>query len=274
MQKLYIELLKNTLTGLNRIDKPVYVPISWREGNRKEDSSFIKKLNWLSEKNGLTLCHKTTSNINIRQHGGDWPLYAETMIGLQRLNNIEFCFNEIIKNNIPGDFIETGAWRGGSTIFMRALLKTANINNRNVWVADSFEGLPKPSGKYEADVNDKHFACEVLKVSLEEVKRNFKNYQLLDNQVKFLKGWFCNTLPNAPIKKLALLRLDGDMYESTIDALVHLYPKLSIGGYIIIDDWGAIKACKQAIIDYRLKHNITEEIIDIDWTGAYWKKMK
>jgi hypothetical protein len=274
MQKLYIDLLKNTLTGLNRIDKPVYEPMSWRRENKKEDSAFVKELSRLSMKNGLTLCHKTTSNINIRQHGGDWPLYAETMIGLQRLNNIEFCFNEIIKNNIPGDFIETGAWRGGSTIFMRALLKAGNINNRNVWVADSFEGLPKPSGKYKADINDKHHVFEELIISLEEVKQNFKNYQLLDDQVKFLKGLFCDTLPSAPIEKLALLRLDGDMYESTIDALVHLYPKLAIGGYIIIDDWGAVKACKQAVMDYRSRHYITEEIIEIDWTGVYWQKLK
>jgi len=223
-------------------------------------------------KKGFTLCRKTNRTEEIRQQGGDWPFEAETMIGMKRLENIEFCFNGIIRNNIPGDLIETGVWRGGATIFMRALLKAANITDRNVWVADSFEGLPKPTGKFEADLNDHHHTLKELAVSLEEVKQNFENYHLLDDQVKFLKGWFYDTLPKAPIGKLALLRLDGDMYESTMDALVHLYPKLSIGGYIIIDDWGAVKACKQAVIDYRNEHRINEEIIKIDWTGAFWKK--
>jgi O-methyltransferase len=92
--------------------------------------------------------------------------------------------------------------------------------------------------------------------------------------VKFLVGWFKDTLPNTPIEKLALLRLDGDMYESTMDALTHLYSKLSIGGYIIIDDWGAVPACKNAVIDFRTKFNISEEIIPIDWSGVYWKKLR
>jgi hypothetical protein len=62
------------------------------------------------------------------------------------------------------------------------------------------------------------------------------------------------------------------MYESTMDGLVNLYPKLSTGGYCIVDDWGAVEGCKKAIVDYRSQHNITDEIIDIDGSGVYWKK--
>jgi O-methyltransferase len=207
--------------------------------------------------------------------GEDWPVHADTMIGIKRLENIQYCFQQVIKENIPGDFIETGVWRGGSTIFMRALLKEANITDRNVWVADSFEGLPKPDeDKYTADKGDRHHKYKELAISLDEVKSNFKKYDLLDENVKFLKGWFKDTLPTAPIEKLAILRLDGDMYESTMDGLVNLYHKLSIGGYIIIDDWGAVPACQQAVKDFREKNNITEEIKEIDWTGVYWKKLK
>jgi O-methyltransferase len=68
------------------------------------------------------------------------------------------------------------------------------------------------------------------------------------------------------------LRLDGDMYESTMDGLKNLYPRLSNGGYLIIDDWGAVKGCQQAVIDYRKTHGISDEIIQIDWTGVYWRK--
>ena len=104
------------------------------------------------------------------------------------------------------------------------------------------------------------------------MRGNFERYGLLDDRVHFLEGWFKDTLPNAPIEQLAILRVDGDMYESTMDALRPLYPKLSVGGYLIIDDYGAIPACKAAVEDYRSEHGITEPIVEIDWTGAYCKR--
>jgi hypothetical protein len=208
-----------------------------------------------------------------RMEGLDWPAYAHTMIGKKRLDNIQFCVEDIIQRKIPGDLIETGVWRGGATIFMRAILKAYNILDRNVWVADSFEGLPLPNpGGYPADAGDRLNEFKELAVSMEQVQFNFAKYGLLDQQVKFLKGWFRDTLPAAPIEKIAVLRLDGDMYESTMDALNALYPKLGIGGYLIVDDYGAIPGCKKAINDYREKHQILDEIIPIDWTGIFWKK--
>ena len=153
------------------------------------------------------------------------------------------------------------AWRGGATIFMRAVLKAYGVTDRYVWVADSFEGLPPPeTGKYPHDAGDRLHEARELAVSLEEVKANFERYGLLDDQVRFLKGWFRDTLPAAPIERLAVLRLDGDMYESTMDTLVNLYPKLSEGGYAIVDDYGAIPACRQAVNDYRSANAITEKI--------------
>jgi predicted O-methyltransferase YrrM len=112
----------------------------------------------------------------------------------------------------------------------------------------------------------------LLAVSIDEVKSNFEKYGLLDEQVNFLPGWFRDTLPNAPFKQLALIRLDGDMYESTMDALTALYPKLSSGGYLIVDDY-ALSGCKQAIHDYRSANNISEEIRRIEGYGAvYWQR--
>ena len=200
---------------------------------------------------------------------------AHTMIGQKRLNNLQQCIFNVLKDNIPGDFIETGVWRGGATIFMRGMLKAYGITDRTVWVADSFQGLPHPSiTGYKQDIGDKHYENKDLAISLEQVKENFTRYNLLDNKVQFLKGWFKDTLSVAPIQKLSILRLDGDMYSSTMDALIALYPKLSIGGYIIVDDYGAVPGCKQAVTDYRAKHNITEPIEQIDWTGVFWKKTK
>lgn len=205
--------------------------------------------------------------------GKEWPLRAHTMIGVKRLKNIKFCVSDALASGVQGDLIEAGVWRGGAAIFMRAILRAHNITDRNVWVADSFEGLPPPNAEeYPADAGDKHHQFKELAVSMEQVMSNFSRYNLLDDQVKFLKGWFKDTLPGAPIKKLAVIRLDGDMYGSTIEALNALYPKLSIGGYIIIDDYGAVEGCKKAVHDYREQHGINGEIIPIDWTGVYWRK--
>jgi O-methyltransferase len=208
-----------------------------------------------------------------RSDGSDWPSMAQTMIGLKRLDNLQFCVEQVLADRVPGDLIETGVWRGGSTIFMRAILQAHEVTDRQVWVADSFEGLPKPDAqKYPADSGDVHHLYANLAVSLEQVQANFRRYGLLDDQVRFLKGWFRDTLPKAPIKKLALVRLDGDMYESTMDGIVNLYPKLSPGGFLIVDDYGAVPACKQAIHDYRDRNGIQDEIHTIDWTGVYWRR--
>lgn len=210
-----------------------------------------------------------------REIGYDHPRIAHTMIGMKRLNNIQYCMESILKNNIPGDCIETGVWRGGATIFMRAILAAYGDKSRKVWVADSFEGLPPPNlEKHPQDQGLNLFKIPYLAVSLEQVKENFQKYELLDDQVIFLKGFFRDTLPSAPIDKLALLRLDGDLYESTMDALVNLYPKLSVGGYVIIDDFGAIGACAQAVHDYRNKMGINDPIHWIDSLSVFWQKTK
>jgi O-methyltransferase len=208
-----------------------------------------------------------------RREGRDWPSRAYTMIGLKRLNNLQYCIQDVIAHNIPGDLIETGVWRGGATIFMRAVLKANAVTDRCVWVADSFEGLPMPDEqRYPADAGDTLHLAPELAVCLEQVKANFGRFELLDEQVRFLKGWFRDTLSTAPIEQLAVLRLDGDMYESTIEALVPLYPKLSRGGYVIVDDYGAVAGCRKAVDDYRASEGITEEIRWVDWTGIYWRR--
>ena len=208
-----------------------------------------------------------------RREGLDWPAEAETMIGTLRLNNLHDCVRTVLAENVPGDFIETGVWRGGSCIFMRGALEAYNDPSRAVWLADSFEGLPRPNeDAYPDDRADIHWTHSELAISLEQVQANFARYGLLDDRVKFLKGWFKDTLPTAPIEQLAILRLDGDMYESTIQALETLYPKLSSGGFCIVDDYGAVPACKSAISDYRQAQDINAPLHEIDWAGVYWRK--
>lgn len=210
-----------------------------------------------------------------REEGKGWPRDAHTMVGLRRLENLRECVEQVLTDGVPGDLMETGVWRGGTCIFMRAILAAYGVSDRKVWVADSFEGIPAPDPeRYPADraATGIESVNEVVGVPLETVQENFRRYGLLDEQVSFLKGRFCDSLPTAPVERLAVLRLDGDLYESTMDALVHLYPKLSPGGFLIVDDYGALEICAKAVDDYRAEHGIEDLIISVDWTGVYWRK--
>jgi O-methyltransferase len=197
-----------------------------------------------------------------------------TLVGLKRLENVEFCVRTVLDEGVPGDLLEAGVWAGGTCIFMKGILALYEDRERSVWVADSFEGLPPPNPElYPQDADDYLHTVNELAVSLDTVRDNFRRFDLLDERVRFLKGYFKDTLHKAPIDELAVLRMDGDMYESTMDTLVALYPKLSVGGFLIIDDY-LRPNCAQAVKDYRERYDLTEQIDEIDWTGAYWRKEK
>ena len=272
---LYLDLLKKALMDVIQSGREQCVPVATM-GRDSWKLRIVKIIDRVFRKRGFFIARNVPLDIEERMRGkGVWPLYAQTMIGIARLNNIQQCIESVLEEDVPGDLIETGVWRGGATIFMKGVLRAHDIADRTVWVADSFEGLPKPDEtRYPADRGDTYYTKKELAVSIDEVKENFEKYDLLDNRVQFLKGWFRDTLPNAPIKRLAVLRLDGDMYESTMDSLVNLYPKLSIGGYVIIDDYHWIEACRRAVTDYRHLHSITDDIVDVDWTAVYWRKSK
>jgi O-methyltransferase/8-demethyl-8-(2,3-dimethoxy-alpha-L-rhamnosyl)tetracenomycin-C 4'-O-methyltransferase len=239
----YLDLLENSLTGRLTEDPPIS---PWSNG--RFDSE-------------------------VRLVGRDWPASAQTMIGSVRMRNIRHLVERVIAESVPGDLIETGVWRGGACIYMRAILAAYGIVDRKVWVADSFRGLPPPDPeRFPADAGDMHHKVAELVVSAETVRANFARYGLLDRQVAFLEGWFKDTLPNAPIEQLALLRLDGDMYESTSEALDALYWKLSTGGYVIIDDY-LLEPCRAAVDQFRSRHGITSVLETVDGAAVFWRKM-
>ncbi len=277
-QALYLDLLKKALTDYLHIDH------AYANGAPSEhwtSKSALKNLRnkWLIgllRRSHLLVLKEdrlTPAERRRRREGGlDWPLMADTMIGLKRLDNLQSLCTAVIRDDVPGDFIETGVWRGGASILMRAVLKVHGITDRLVWACDSFEGLPPPDPeKHPADQGDIHHTFSTLAVSQQAVEANFEKYGLLDDQVRFVKGYFEDTLDGIPAERFAILRLDGDMYGSTIVALKTLYPRLSSGGYIIIDDFG-LGPCRQAVEDYRAEHGITEEIVTIDDFGVYWQK--
>jgi hypothetical protein len=191
------------------------------------------------------------------------------MIGMKRLDNLQYCIEQVINEGIPGDLIETGVWRGGACIFMRGVLKAYKVTDRIVWAADSFCGFP-PTERDDDNALASQPDQRHLSVPLSEVVRNFHLYGLMDEQVRFLPGWFQDTLPG-PVKRLSILRLDSDLYDSTMDSISPLYPLLSPGGFCIVDDWN-VPMCREAVCEYRDSHGITESLHDIDGHSVYWRK--
>ncbi|APZ92613.1 TylF/MycF/NovP-related O-methyltransferase [Fuerstiella marisgermanici] len=295
---LYIDLMKRAVTNILYEDYPVFFALGTKKWEVAQE---------------FDLAHRVAGN--------DGPTQAHTMIGTQRLEHIQSCIEQILAENIPGDFAETGSFRGGATIFMRAVLKGHHVTDRKVFVCDAFvppqpELAPQPLltlvqaiAAIPGEANrrrifsmmermpQKHRAfplCEnpsddwitfvlwalqhpeVIQcgdtTSLEHVKSRFARYGLLDEQVVFIPGYFAEVLPDAPIGPLSLLRLDGDTFESTHDAIVALYPKLSPGGFCIIDDYNTFDDCKRAITEYREQNHIDEEIHAVGKHAAFWRK--
>lgn len=266
----YLDLLKRVLTGYvypESANRPI-------EPSRGASLSAILK-RWvirMAWSRSIQLTKIKTFDADARMNGRDWPGIGYTMVGIKRLDNIEMCIRQVVLDSVPGDICECGTWRGGCAIFMRAVLKCLDCGDRTIWCADSFEGLPKPNvAQYAADEGYDLSHNQYLAVSVETVQENFRRFNLLDEKVQFLKGWFRDTLHRAPFQKLAVLRLDGDLYESTMDALTALYHKVSPGGFVIIDDHGTWPPCRQAVADFRAKESVTEPIVDIDGSGAYWR---
>jgi hypothetical protein len=239
LRAAYLDLMRDSLIG--RLNQDPALPASKVEGYKPE----------------------------YREQGWDWPSTAPSMIGSLRMENVRSECERVIAENVAGDFVETGVWRGGACIMMRAVLTAYDIKERRVFAADSFEGFPAQSA---ADANFSVAGVADFAVSLEEVKANFARYGLLDNQVIFLKGLFKDTLPVAPVRSIAVLRLDGDLYQSTRDGLEHLYAKLSSGGSLIADDYFLFEGQRKAIDEFRSAHDITDPIIRIDHFGGFWVK--
>jgi O-methyltransferase len=270
---LYLELLKRSLTRTNASLEPL-VEI---EPHRLLPRAAFRLVEPVLRRRGIRFARRTSLRREALELGVTWHPEAETMIGLARLSNIQDLVVNVVRGEVPGDLVETGVWRGGATIFMRGVLKALAVEDRVVWAADSFQGLPVPDPeRYPADAGqwlwrDGGWSTD-LSVSLEEVRANFDRYGLLDDQVRFLQGWFEDTLPAAPIERIAVLRLDGDLYASTIQALDALYPRVSPGGYVIVDDYGAWESCRKAVDDFRRDHAIGDELAWVDWTAVYWRK--
>jgi len=245
LRERYLQLVQATLTGVIYEDVPLKANT---DGEAKYDSAT-------------------------REYGWDWPSKAYTMVGSKRLLNFRHLIENAIAQDIPGDIVETGVWRGGACIMARAVLKVYDQGRRRVILCDSFEGLPKPDSiNYPADSESTYHKYSELAVSLDQVKENFRRFNLLDEQVVFIQGWFKDTLKDLPTDAIAVLRLDGDMYESTMEALQDLYDKVALGGWIIIDDYEVVPECKEAVHHFFNERNINPVLNVIDGVGRFFQK--
>jgi O-methyltransferase len=273
---LYLDLIKRSLTGALAEDNDSILGGVRSDGSPSWKKRVAAAVGQLASRFNVEIAYKKPYDPLLRAVGRDWPSRAESMIGLRRMDNIGHCVRTVLEEDIGGDLIEAGVWRGGACIFMKANLMAWGDMTRNVWVADSFQGLPKPnSTQFPADTGDDLHKRGGLSVSVDQVRHNFERYGVLDDRVKFLVGWFKDTLPGAPIEALSVMRLDGDMYESTWQAIEALYPRLSPGGFCIVDDFGSHQSqAGKAVHDYRKVNGIDDEIVDIDGFGAYWRRSK
>ncbi|HWM12434.1 MAG TPA: TylF/MycF/NovP-related O-methyltransferase [Solirubrobacteraceae bacterium] len=203
----------------------------------------------------------------LRAAGLDWPLHGLTMVGLNRLDDLQACVESVVADGVEGDLIEAGAWRGGASILMRATLDALGASERTVHVADSFQGFPAADELQELNAND------FLAVPVEEVRESFARFGL-ERGVRFHAGFFEQTLPGLAGRRWAVIRLDADTYEATRTALEALYPGLAAGGYLIVDDYGVMDRheCRRAVDEFRARHGIEDALEPVDWTCVRWRR--
>jgi O-methyltransferase len=259
----YLDLLERALT--HTLYEPVDVDIQGRRS--------VRRIKNVLRRRGIIVIFGSSAAPANREEGRDWPVFAQTMIGRRRLSHLRSCVEQVLSEGVPGDLIEAGVWRGGASILMQGVLRARGATDRELWVADSFAGLPPPdAASHPADAGADWHKWWQLVVTRAEVEANFARYGLLSDNVHFLEGWFADSLPTVGKRSWSLIRLDADMYGSTMDALSSLYPRLAPGGFVIVDDYFALPPCRAAVDDYRAQRRIEEPIERIDWNSAYWRR--
>jgi O-methyltransferase len=255
MRAAYLDLLKLALCDLlgNHTDSVFQTP---------DERRFYSKI-------------LDSREIEFRADGRDWPARGITMTGLRRLDDLQACVEAVVADRVEGDAIETGAWRGGASILMRATLDTLGDRDRRVWVADSFQGFPDPDS--ETYPEDRGLAkltpVDFLAVPVEEVEEHFHRFGF-DRGFRFVPGFFRESLPPLRDERWSLIRLDGDSYEATRIGLESLYGGLAQGGWLIVDDYGFVEGCRRAVDEFRSEHGISEPLEKIDFACVRWRREK
>ena len=227
---------------------------------------------WASKWEGCDLTKLQPYQGRLRWYGKDWGPYAHAMVGHKRLRNVRAAIESVIADGVEGDFAELGVWRGGVCIFAKLCLDAYGQPARRVHAFDVFGDLPA----YGAGKARRNF----LSVSEEQVRHNFEKYGLtLDDSIVFHKGLFQQTarefrLTTPATTRLAVLRIDGNFYESYEDAMYYLYELVPVGGIVIWDDYGSSGSVKRMWKEFRTNYSMPEELHAVDNDGVWWRKTK
>jgi O-methyltransferase len=192
-----------------------------------------------------------------------------TLLSKGQLDLVEQSVLSLEERAVPGDFMEAGIWRGGVIILLQAMIRAHGLTGRRVFAADSFAGIPKNVRALNDPVD---LWSDRWVAPLDEVARNIERFGLLDDGIVFVPGFFSDTLKTLAGERFALIRLDSDSYDSVETSLDHLYPLVSQGGIVIIDDWH-LPGCKMAVLNYRAQYGITDEVVEQE-ANAYWVKQQ
>ena len=218
----------------------------------------------------------------------EWPHLGDTMLKSASLQAIHDVIRDVAARKVQGHYLEAGVWRGGASIFARKIMDAYGLSDRHSFVCDSFEGLPPPRHADREPEDQVYRGISYLSVSLQDVQANFRAYCESDeSKVHYFKGFFEDSMPKVREYllrnriTLSVLRLDGDMYDSTIDILYNLYDLVEVGGYIIIDDFGWTShewKARDAIMDFRRNHEIEDQehrfVSDANRHSAYFRKAR
>jgi hypothetical protein len=272
MRRRYLDLLKKALVNLIYPEHELRLRYLEARDGRADRLRVQRALRDLRYEDAASFTELVTGKQDGRNFRGAVTRDAHTMVGLRRLENIEWCAAQVFAAGVEGDFLEAGVCQGGASIFMRALQVAYGEERRRMWVADSFEGLPAPRSEVDEGLDFTEERQPWLAASLESVQDNFRTYDLMSEDVRFIRGWFSESLAPSEVTNIALLRVDADLYESTRDVLLALYDRVTPGGFIIVDDYHAFTACRTAVDEFRAERGIADPLRRVDWTATYWQK--
>lgn len=192
-----------------------------------------------------------------------------SMMSRARLKGIYRAVCEVIKNGVEGDLVERGTARGGCAALMGLTCRKRG-QKRDLWVFDTFQGLPPPS-EGDPDYELAKTREGTCRGEYDEVKGLLENLGVFEG-AHLVKGLFQDTVPGAKVKRIAVLHLDGDWYESTRVCLDHLYDKVTPGGVIQVDDYGHWAGARKALHEFFDERKINPELIYLDYTGRQFIK--
>ena len=207
-----------------------------------------------------------------------------TMTSPERLLALCRAVDYIEQNAISGDIVECGVWRGGSMMAAVQTLNQRGSHDRRLWLYDTFDGMSEPTeddvdfmGNTATRLLDEQSRDDATSVwcrsQLDEVKNNLRSCGYPEQNTTYVQGKVEETIPTQQPEQIAILRLDTDWYESTRHEMIHLFPRLSPGGVLIVDDYGHWEGCRRAIDEYLSDNEIPLLLNRIDYTGrigVYW----